>query len=66
MKPSKIAQQIIDASFEDVENYEDNENLGICFHCGHSQFIEVDAKNGYCEECGKDAIQGLLEIVLWV
>ena len=66
MKPSKQAQEAINDMFKDCVDYEEFENEGICFNCGHMQMAEVDATNYKCEECDKEAVQGLLIVAMWV
>jgi len=47
----------------DYEAMEENCE-GLCFECGSlADCVEPDAENYHCDQCGRDAVQGLLAVL---
>ena len=54
-------------TLEEVESL-DEENQGVCRHCGNTQDAEPDAVQYQCDACGDLAVYGAAEYALrgWV
>ena len=67
---TKQAEQSFNEALEECQGdymafAEEYENQGMCCNCGHFQsYVEPDATDYECEECGKDKVQGILNLVL--
>ncbi len=48
-----------------IEAIEEDDNLGFCLECGAEHYyIEPDAQDYECEDCGKNAVYGAEEILI--
>jgi len=60
MKPTP--KELLKSALDLVE---EDDNLGACYLCGHTQDgVEPDAEKYQCEVCGLDGVYGAEQIIL--